>query len=697
MSFKIGIDVGGTFTDLLVFDNNGQTRICKSPTTPGDPSLGVFAALDQAAGDNQLSTHDFLHQVDSIVHGTTITTNAVLTATGARTGFLTTRGFRDLLGLRRGMKEGKRYDLQLAPPVNLIERALTLPITERIDAKGIEQKALVESDVVCAAEILRSANIEAVAVSYLWSFLNPAHELRTREILQQELPGVYISLSCEVLPQIRVYERHSTTALNSCCGPPLANYLGSLEHRLQASGFKGILNIMQSNGGCMSPKVTSRFAVNTLLSGPAGGPRAGIHYGRTHGYKNIITVDMGGTSFDVALVQDETPVVTSENEVGGFHVAVPMLDIHTVGAGGGSIAGIDAGNMLFVGPGSAGADPGPACYGRGGTEPTVTDADLILGYLDADYFHGGAMTLDRAAASRVIEERIARPLNLSVLEAAHGIYRVANSIMSNAVRVVTVQRGLDPREFAMIVAGGAGPIHAVPIAGELGIRTLLVPRESSVFCAAGMLLSDLKRSYVRTCTMPGSLVDYDLIDQRLQEMRQLALVTFKEEPVKEEDVTFSFSADLRYVGQFNEVEVEGFREGVINKSIWQQLVNDFHALHDERYGYSLPLGEVELINIRLTATGMTTKPVSRKHDIEGDDAGHALKGEREAWFDNSMQLVPVYDGLALQAGNIIQGPAIIEQATTTIVVPVDTKLYCDEWHNYLLDIKTSTRLDYSPG
>jgi len=686
VKYKIGIDVGGTFTDLLVFDDLGRTRICKSPTTPADPSLGVFAALDQAAHDKESTVSEFLDQVESIVHGTTITTNAVLTGTGARTGFLTTRGFRDLLLLRRGMKGGERYDLQMAPPTNLVERALTLPVTERIDANGNELVTLLEEDVVDAAKILRDAEVEAVAVSYLWSFLNPTHELRTREILQQELPGVYISLSCEVLPQIRVYERHSTTALNSYSGPPLASYLDNLETRLAESGFKGVLNIMQSNGGCMSPKVTSRFAVNTLLSGPAGGPGAGIHYGRTHGYKNIITVDMGGTSFDVALVQNETPIVSSENEVGGFHVAVPMLDIHTVGAGGGSIAGVDDGGMLFVGPGSAGADPGPACYGNGGSEPTVTDADLVLGYLDPDYFHGGAMTLDREAAINSISNKIATPLGLPIIDAAYGIYRVANSIMSSAVTVVTVQRGLDPREFAMIVAGGAGPIHAVPIARELGIRTLLVPRESSVFCAAGMLLSDLKHTYVRTCAMVGSLLDYGLIEKSLKDMREMALSTFKEESVDEADVILNFSADLRYVGQFNEVEVAGFKEAVINDSVWQKLLDDFHRTHDDRFGYSLPEGEVELINVRLTASGLTEKPVNKKHESGTVNAAHAIKSEREAWFENSMQVVSVYDGLALQAGNQIKGPAIVEQPTTTIVVPLGTLLSCDDWGNYVLDI-----------
>ncbi len=691
MGYQIGIDVGGTFTDLLVCDEEGRTRICKSPTTPADPSLGVFAALEQAAQDSRIGLRDFLSRVDAIVHGTTITTNAVLTRTGARTGFITTWGFRDLLAMRRGMKTGERYDLELAPPPVLIERALTLTVTERMDANGRVITPLVEEDVRAAAEVLHDAGVEAVAVSYLWSFLNPAHELRTREILQQALDGVYISLSSEVLPQIRVYERHSTTALNSYTGPPLARYLQNLETRLGENGFSGVLNIMQSNGGCMSPKVTSRFAVNTLLSGPAGGPGAGIHYGRTHDYKNIISVDMGGTSFDVALVQDERAVVTSENEVGGFHVAVPMLDIHTVGAGGGSIAGVDDGGMLHVGPASAGADPGPACYGHGGAEPTVTDADLVLGYLDENYFHGGAMKLDRDAAINAIESSIANPLGLSVTDAAYGIYRVANSIMSNAVTVVTVQRGLDPREFAMIVAGGAGPIHAVPIARELGIDTLLVPRESSVFCAAGMLLSDLKHTYIRTCAMVGSLVDFEVINGAIRAMREMALATFREEQVRDTDVTLDFSADLRYVGQFNEVEVPGFDTGVADTSAWEKLVGQFHRLHDDRFGYSMPHAEVELINLRLSATGATKKPQTQKHKLGSPAADHARKGERPAWFDNRMTTVPVYDGLALRPGNQLPGPAIIEQPTTTIVLPGNTQLGCDEWGNYLLETKNYTQ------
>ena len=385
-------------------------------------------------------------------------------------------------------------------------------------------------------------------------------------------------------------------------------------------------------------------------------------------------------------MQNEQAVVTAENEVGGFHVAVPMLDIHTVGAGGGSIAGVDEGGILYVGPASAGADPGPACYGNGGTQPTVTDADLLLGYLDENYFHGGAMTLDRSAAASAIGSRVAKPLGLSVTDAAYGIYRVANSIMSSAVTAVTVQRGFDPREFAMIVAGGAGPIHAAPIARELGIRTLQIPRESSVFCAAGMLLSDLKHSYVRTCTMAGSVPDYGLIEERLSEMRDMAWRTFEEEQVAPEAIRMDFSADLRYVGQFNEVEVSGFEAADANEQTWDQLVAQFHRQHDERFGYSMPHMDVELINLRLSAIGATAKPSTVRHETGDSDPSHALKGERSAWFDGKMRRVPIYDGFALAPGNRLAGPAIVEQPTTTIVVPGDTALECDEWSNYLLTI-----------
>ena len=364
-------------------------------------------------------------------------------------------------------------------------RSLTHVVEERVSVEGAVLTPLNESDVRTAARALKKEGVEAIAVSYLWSFRNPSHELRTREILAEEMPGTYVSLSTEILPQIRVYERHSTTALNAYVGPILTRYLSRLDKALAERGFKGSLLIMQSNGGVMSPEVAQRFASNTLLSGPAGAPGAGVFYGATHGFRNVITVDMGGTSFDVALVKDGVPSVTTDGVIGNDRIASPILDIHTIGAGGGSIARVATGGLLEVGPASAGAEPGPACYGRGGTKPTVTDADLVLGYIDSGAFHGGKLKLDTDAATRAIEEHVARPASMNVAKAADGIFQVINANMAAALNVVSVQRGYDPREFVLIVAGGAGPIHAAPIARDLEIPLVLIPRESSVFCAAG--------------------------------------------------------------------------------------------------------------------------------------------------------------------------------------------------------------------
>ncbi|HTW88515.1 MAG TPA: hydantoinase/oxoprolinase family protein, partial [Candidatus Binataceae bacterium] len=419
--FKIGIDVGGTFTDFLVTSPSGAARAYKSPSVPQDPAEGVFAGLAKIATDRGESLSDFLRQVEVIVHGTTITTNAALTGKGAKTGLLTTRGFRDLLNMRRGLKELPyvRYD----PPAPLVPRYLIEPITERSSVEAEIVTPLAEDEVRSAARRLRELGVEAIAVCYLWSFFNPVNERRTAEIIREEIPGIYLSLSSEILPQIRVYERISTTTLNSYVGPLLSRYLGRLARRLEEEGFGGILLIMQSNGGVMSLEVSARFAVNTLLSGPAGAPTAGRFYSAVHGIDDFITVDMGGTSFDACLVRNREPAVTTEGAIGGYRVALPILDIHTVGAGGGSIAYVDDGGLLHVGPESAGAHPGPACYARGGTHPTVTDADLVLGYLDPDFFFGGEIKLDRAAAEAAIRKHVAAPLKLDLMTAAYGIYR----------------------------------------------------------------------------------------------------------------------------------------------------------------------------------------------------------------------------------------------------------------------------------
>ena len=682
MGLRIGVDVGGTFTDFLVVDEAGNAAIHKTSTTPEDPSIGFFRGLEKAAAGHGVGLDEFLQQVETIVHGTTITTNAVLTGGGANTGFITTQGFRDVLNMRRGLKE--RQFEKYAPPPALIPRRHIRVAQERINVSGVVLTPLNEDDVRSAARYFREEGIEAIAISFLWSFRNPAHELRAREILEQELPGIYVSLSTEILPQIRLYERNSTTALNAYVGPVLTRYIARLLEQLETRNFTGKLLIMQSNGGVMSPQVAQRFASNTLLSGPAGAPMAGVFYGHTHGCKNVITIDMGGTSFDVALVKDAEPGVTTEGMIGEHRIASPILDIHTIGAGGGSIAWIDRGGLLAIGPKSAGAAPGPACYGRGGEQPTVTDAQYVLGYLDPAYFEEGELQFDAQAARAAIDRHIAQPLSLDLVQAADGIYQLVNNNMAAALGVVSVERGYDPREFVLVVAGGAGPIHAAAIARELEIPLILIPRESSVFCAAGMLISDLKHDYVRTYATDIDRVDTAQVTALFAEMTQTARDTLHAEAVAAQRVEIRYAADLRYVGQFNEVEVALPDAGEVTHGTLRELCDAFHLKHDSLYGYSMPGAAVELINLRITARGRTTKPAQERHELHGVAAAHARLGSRNAWFDGGFVETPVYDGLALVNGNRVAGPAIVVQPTTTIVIPPDFMLLCDEYNNYLM-------------
>jgi N-methylhydantoinase A len=659
----------------------------KASTTPDDPTVGFFDGLERAARDAGITLGEFLEQVDTIVHGTTITTNAVLTGTGAKTGFLTTKGFRDILNMRRGLKE--RQFEKYTQPSPLVPRHLIRVVEERCNVDGTIVTPLNEDDVREAAAFFSREKVEAVAVSYLWSFRNPTNELRTREILEKELPGVYVSLPTEILPQIRVYERHSTTALNAYSGPILKRYLSRLEAELKRRGYQRQLLIMQSNGGVMSPQVAQRFASNTLLSGPAGGPGAGVFYGSTHGFSNVITIDMGGTSFDAALVKNRWPSVTADGMIGDHRIASPILDIHTIGAGGGSIARVETGGLLAVGPASAGAQPGPACYGRGGTKPTVTDADLVLGYLDPAAFHGGQLTLDEGAAKRAIEEHVAKPLGIDAVKAADGIYQVINANMAAALSVVSVQRGYDPREFVLIVAGGAGPIHAGPIARDLEIPLVMIPRESSVFCAAGMLISDLQHDYVRTYARDLDKVDLAEVTKLFREMSESANATLIEEGVDPKRIEIAYSVDLRYVGQFNEVEVPlEMGQGLTAKSL-SMIVERFHDRHDSLYGYAMKGTPVELINLRATARGVTDKPRFSRSARATEPASAALLGKRDAYFHGEFVSTPVYDGLKLANGHAVAGPAIVQQPTTTIIVPPNFDLQCDEINNYLMYPKGS--------
>jgi len=683
MTYRLGVDVGGTFTDFLLTDSEGNKSIYKALTTPKNPSEGLFSGVKKIADDKNLSVKDFLKNVAAIIHGTTITTNAVLTGGGARTGFITTEGFRDALNMRRGLKE-RQYDFKYSPPPPLVPRYLVKVVNERVNCEGHVVTSLDEGDVFDAIENFKKEGVEAVAVSLVFSFLNSEHEHRIGQILKERLPEIYVSLSCEVLPQIRLYERHSTTALNAYVGPILSDYLKALEKELLLYDYGGVLLIMQSNGGVMAPEVAGKFAANTLLSGPAGGPTAGLFYADSHGVSNFITVDMGGTSFDACLVVDNRPVITTEGKVGRHQLAFPMINIHTVGAGGGSIAWLDEGGLLQVGPRSAGADPGPICYDRGGSEPTVTDADLLLGYLAPDFFFGGEFPLNLDLTRKILKEKIADPLQLDVIEAANGIYEIINSKMADALRVVSIERGYDPREFALIVAGGAGPIHAGMIAKEIEIPTIIVPRESSVFCAAGMLFSNLKHDFVRTYTISFDKLDTEEVTRRYKDMAATAQQTLRAEAIPENRMKIEYSADIRYVGQFNEVEVPVAFDSHLKDAHIHEMAEEFHRTHDRLYGYALPGADLELINLRLAAYGITEKPAFTKVQRMEFSAADALKGYREAFFGGNFIKAPVYDGLKMGYGHSVEGPCIVEQPTTTIIVPGEYALGCDEYNNYVI-------------
>jgi N-methylhydantoinase A len=691
MRYKIGIDVGGTFTDFLLTRSDGQSLTYKVLSTPRDPSIATMQGIADMARDEDLSLRDFLVAVDVIVHGTTVTTNAVLTYTGARTGLLTTNGVRDALEMRRGIRE-EQYNNRYTNVKPLVPRYLRLPIKERLDYSGAELTSLDETEVRSQAEFFKREGVQAVAVCFMNSFANRDHEQRAARIVREILPEAYLSVSTAVLPAIRFYDRVSTTVLNAYVGPILKKYLDSLVKKLDEAGFPNVLLIMQSSGGVTSPKFAMEHAATTLLSGPAGGPVAGIVYSGIQGYRDSITMDMGGTSFDCALIKDAKPFTTSVGEINRLRLALPMLNVVTIGAGGGSIGWIDEGGLLRMGPQSASSDPGPACYGIGGTVPTCTDADLILGYLDPDYFAGGRMPLRPELAKKAIEEKIAKPMGYDLYEAAAGMYKVINVNMAAAVREVAVKHGQDPRDFPLVVAGGAGPNHACMIALELENPVLIVPRESSIFCAAGMLMSDLQHNFVRTYAVLLRDADRQTFGGIFDEMKREGKQLLVSEGIKESDIEYRYSLDLRYVKQYHEVEVPVTAAEVDGFDL-ESMARRFHPAHNALYGYSLEDQgtALELINMRLVCVGTTEKPKFQEQKLAGEGPSQAYKRNRQAYMPNQAEFrdVPVFDGLALQFGNRIEGPAIIEQVNTTTFVAPEFNVLTDRFGSFTMYLKAS--------
>jgi len=693
MEYKIGIDVGGTFTDFLLTSQDGASEIFKVLSTPEDPSLGLLNGLSEMAEAHNIPLGEFIKKVTTIVHGTTVTTNAVLTRKGAKTGLLTTKGLRDALEMRRGIRE-KQYDNRYTNVQPLVPRFLRYPVEERLDYKGDVVTELNECDVSDAIDLFKKEDIKAIAICFMNSFANDAHESRAEEIVRREFgmndADPYLTVSSAFLPSIRFYDRVSTTVLNSYVGPILSRYLKSLVRKLEEIGFVGILLIMQSNGGVVSPKIAIDNAAVTILSGPAAGPVAGIEYACVQGYSDFITIDMGGTSFDAALIKDKTPLVTTEGEIDRLKIALPMLGIVTIGAGGGSIGWVDEGGLLRMGPQSAGSNPGPSCYGLGGELPTCTDADLILGYLDKDFFAGGKIPLSFEKAEKAIKEEIADPLGMSVEEAAAGMYRVINVNMATGVREVSVQRGHDPREFPLIVAGGAGPVHACMIGSELEIPVMIVPKESSIFCAAGMLMSDLKHDFVRTYSTRLADMDRRKFKALFFEMADEAGKLLRSERIQEDAIQHIYSVDLRYVKQYHEVNVGITRKDIEDGNI-ERMASQFHPEHNRLYGYSLEEQgtPIELINLRLSSVGKTVKPRFSEEAFEGTDPSKAFKKTRKVYLplEETFAEVPVYDGHKMKRGNRVEGPAVIEQVNTTSFVTPEYNVLCDRYGSYTVYLK----------
>jgi N-methylhydantoinase A len=684
LNYLLGIDVGGTFTDFIEVDRDGNVRIVKTPSTPARPADGVLEGLRRLA-EESATIEAYLSAVELIVHGTTITTNAVITGNYAKTGYVTTKGFRDILNSRRGLKRNA-FTAKESPPKPIVPQHLVRTVDERLDRDGNVLVALDEDDVRAAAAHFREEGVKAVAVNYLFSFLDGTHEARTREILEDELPGAYITISSRVLPQVRMYERGSTTVFNACVGPLLRAYITDLQDELASAGFAGRLLTMQSNGGVMSPEVVKDFGANTLLSGPASGPVAALFFARPHRLVDLITLDMGGTSLDVCLVRDGRASITNASEVGEYSLALPSLDINAMGAGGGSIASVDDGGMLTVGPESAGAQPGPVAYGMGGTRPTVTDANLVLGRLAADRFLGGDMKLDLGAAERAIKERIADPLGMDVIAAADGILKIAATAMSYAVKAVSTERGLDAASFAMVAFGGAGPLHASDVAREIGMGRIIVPQAPGHFSAFGMLFSDLRYDYVRTHPMRLADADFANIEPIYAEMEDAGRAAILRTSVNAGERTVQRAADMRYVGQEHAVTVE-LPLALFETQDRDGIKAEFDRVHEIRYGTSAPAEQAEIVSLRSAVTGAMQKPPLEPIAAGAEaPAETARTGSRRIYFSEAGEFVetPAFDRTHLKAGNRIDGPAVIdEHASTTLAAPGD-RVSVDAYGNLLI-------------
>ena len=659
----VGIDVGGTFTDIAIL-KDGVLSVHKLPSTPADPSRGVrqgIAEIDAGPAE--------------YVHGSTVATNALLEGKGGRTALITTLGFEDVLEIGR-QSRSDLYDLNLDRAPALAPWELRFGLPERVDYKGEILEDLQDDAIATLLTLIQEADVDGVAVSFLFSFLNSLHEEKLLAALKQLPRPPFISISSQVIPEFREYERTSTVVVNSYVGPVMARYLGELEQSL-GSG----LRIMQSSGGSITARLAAEQPVRTILSGPAGGVVGAFFTGQQAGYPDIITLDMGGTSTDVSLCPGRIKETTSAT-LGGYPISVPMIEIHTVGAGGGSIARVDAGGALVVGPESAGADPGPACYGKG-NRITVTDANLALGRLRPAQFLGGRLTLDRDRSVRLIDE-LAREVDASMEETALGIIRVVNANMERAIRTISLERGYDPRLFTLVPFGGAGPMHSCELAQELGIPRVMIPTHPGILSALGVAIADVVKDYSRTVMLRGEDVNRVRLDEEFHGMENLARAELQSEGLPGDRMTSSRYLDARYVGQSFELTID-YPSSSRRTDLRRAIANSFYQAHLQRFGYADRNEAVEIVNLRLKMELAVEKPAIQVQDEGHHDASHAGIGREEVVFSGGTLLTDLFDRDALKPGNRVSGPALLLQLDTTIVVPPGWSGAVDTFGNLLLE------------
>lgn len=669
--YRLGVDAGGTFTDFVLADRTGDVRLYKTLSTPDDPTIAIEEGLRLISEDLGRSPRDLVSNCDLCINGTTVGLNALIQHKGAKTGLICTAGHEDSIEIRLGHKEdGYRYDATYPPAVMLVPRYLRRGIRERVISTGAVHTPLHEEDVVAACDLFRKEGVLSVAISFVWSVLNPDHERRAAALVREHMPDALLTVGSELYPQVREYTRTSTAVTNAYLGPTLKRYVDAIDSYFQDLGARHPVRYFQSNGGLALGEVISDRSVYAINSGPASAPQAGLHFTAPFGHDNVITMDMGGTSFDITLTRDGSTNVNKDIDFLRYRIGVPMIQVETLGAGGGSIAWIDDYGLLQVGPQSAGADPGPACYGQGGSLPTVTDANLVLGYLNPDHLLGGRMKVHGERAERAVRENIADPLGLTLDQAAFGIVTIVNANMANGIRRVSVERGFDPRDFVLVAAGGAGALHVTALAREMGVGTVIVPKLASGLCAFGQTISNVKYSAMAACPLRlDDRADVEQLNALYTDIEASAIANLKADSFGDDQIEIRRSMDMRYVGQVHECTVD-IDDREITKATLPDIVAAFHERHEQLFTYAEPHNVVELVNLESTVQGLVDKPAKRELSRAGGAPSRAITGTRGMIFESSGKRVTgnVYDGEKLGAGDRIDGPAVIEEATTTIVV-----------------------------